>query len=183
MRGHRKGVYYCMEYLQGKHFSITDPKNTNTVIYEIVKSDKQELKDGPKYTMERLDFIQELRAEGTKKTYFVDLPKKSGNQLVFLTFEDGTVTVNQGVLKDDEIKFVRKPVPMTFETIYKESGEEYYKEYNYTPNMKRKISIIDPESGEEVRPIQYYDSKTNKVKGKCKLQPNKTYIAFQLRLS
>ena len=172
-----------MEYLQGKHFSITDPKNTNTVIYEIVKNDKAGSKNQPKYTMERLDSIDELRNESTKRTYFVDLPKKSGNQLLFLTFGNETVTVNQGVLKGDEIKFVRKPVPMEFDTIYKEAGNEYYKEYNYTPNMKRQISIVDPDTGEEVKPILFYDSKTNEVKGKCKLQPNKTYLAFQLRQS
>ena len=180
---HREGVYYCMEYLQGKHFSITDPKNTNTVIYEIVKNENGQANNAPKYTMERLDSIEELRNEGTKRTYFVDLPKKSGNQLLFLTFENETVTVNQGILKEDEIKFIRKPVPMVFNTIYKESGGEYYKEYNYTPNMKRQISIVDPDTGEEVKPILYYDSKTNEVKGKCKLQSNKTYLAFQLRQS
>lgn len=169
-----------MEFLQGKHFSITDPKNTNTVVYEIVKNDS---KDVPKYAMERLDSINELRGDKTKRTYFVDLPKKSGNQLLFLTFENETVTVNQGVLKGDDIKFIRKPVPMEFNTIYKETGNEYYKEYNYTPNMKRQISIVDPDTGEEVKPILYYDSKTNEFKGKCKLQPNKTYLAFQLRQS
>lgn len=176
-------MYYCMEYLQGKHFSVTDPKNSNTIIYEIVKNDKNESKEIPKYTMERLDSIQELRNEGTKKTFFVDLPKKSGNQLLFLTFSKEKVTINQGVLKDNEIKFVRRPVPMKFDTIYKETSTPYYKEYNYTPNMKRQISIVDPDTGDEVKPILYYDSKTNKVKGKCKLQPNKTYLAFQLRLS
>ena len=180
---HREGVYYCMEYIQGKHFSITDPKNKNTVIYEIVKNDQAKVKDVPKYSMERLDTIEELRNEGTKRTYFVDIPKKAGNQLLFLTFGDGKVTVNQGVLKDDEIKFVRRPVPMKFDTIYKNTDSEYYKEYRYTPNMKRQISIVDPDNGEEVKPILYYDNKTNEVKGKCKLKPNKTYLAFQLRLS
>ena len=29
-----------MEYLQGKHFSVTDSKNVNTVIYEINKTEK-----------------------------------------------------------------------------------------------------------------------------------------------
>lgn len=176
-------MYCCMEYIQGKHFSITDPKNTNTVIYEIVKNDQTKIKNVPKYTMERLDKIEELRNEGTKRTYFVDIPKKTGNLLLFLTFDNGTVTVNQGVLKDDEIKFVKKPVPMKFDTLYKETSDEYFQEYKYTPNMKRQISIVDPETGEEVKPILYYDSETNEVKGKCKLQPNKTYLAFQLRLS
>ena len=72
---------------------------------------------------------------------------------------------------------------MRFDTIYKSSDSDYYKEYRYTPNMKRQISIVDPDNGEEVKPILYYDNKTNEVKGKCKLKPNKIYLAFQLRLS
>ena len=174
-------MYYCMEYLQGKRFSITDPKNINTVIYEINKTEKSKLKNSPKFTIERLDSIEELRENEKRKTFFVDLPKKSGNQLLFLSFEENQVTVNVGVLKNDDFKFTKKPVPMVYNTIYRNSNEEYYQEFNCTPNMKRHISIIDPETGEEVKPVLYYDSKTNEVKGKCKLQPNKTYFAFEIR--
>lgn len=174
-------MYYCMEYLQGKHFSVTDPKNINTVIYEINKTEKSKLKNLPKFTIERLDSIEELRDNQKKKTFFVDEPKKSGNQLLFLSFEEDKVTVNMGVLKNDEVKFSKKPIPMSFDTIYNDTGKEYYKEFNYTPNMKRPISIIDPETGDEVKPILYYDSKTNEVKGKCKLKPNKSYLAFEIK--
>ena len=34
-----------MERLQGKHFSITDPKGVSTVIYQINKTEKEFLKD------------------------------------------------------------------------------------------------------------------------------------------
>jgi hypothetical protein len=47
--------------------------------------------------------------------------------------------------------------------------------------MKRPISIIDPENGEEVKPILYFDEETNEVKGKCKLKPYKKYFAFEIR--
>mgnify|MGYP001425810793 CR=1 FL=1 len=43
-----------MENVQGKHFSITDPKGVNTVIYEVYKTKKEYLKKYPKYTVERL---------------------------------------------------------------------------------------------------------------------------------
>lgn len=35
------GCNKTMEMWQGKHFSITDPKNVNTVIYQINKTEKQ----------------------------------------------------------------------------------------------------------------------------------------------
>ena len=36
-------------------------------------------------------------------------------------------------------------------------------------------------TGEEIKPILYYDSTTNQVKGKCKLKPNKSYLAFEIK--
>ena len=47
--------------------------------------------------------------------------------------------------------------------------------------MKRPISIIDPETGEEIKPILYFDEETNEVKGKCKLKPFKNYFAFEIK--
>lgn len=55
-----------MEMWQGKHFSITDPKNVNTVIYQINKTEKS-VKGGPKFTVERLKSTAELRGENSKK--------------------------------------------------------------------------------------------------------------------
>lgn len=75
-----------MESLQGKHFSITDPKEVNTVIYQINKTEKEFLDNSPKFTVERLDYIEELRGENKKKTFFVDNPLEEGNQLVILSF-------------------------------------------------------------------------------------------------
>ena len=172
---------YYMEYLQGKHFSITDSKNVNTVIYEINKTEKSKLKKSPKFTVKRLDSIEELRQDKIRKTFFVDEPKKSGNQLVFLSFEEDKVTVNMGVLKNDEVRISKKPMNIKFDTIYSDSDKEYYKEFSCTPNMKRPIPIIDPETGEEVKPILYYDSVTNELKGKYKLNPKKAYLAFEIR--
>ena len=56
--------------LPGKHFSITDPKGVNTVIYQINKTKKEFLKEYPKYTVERLDFTEELVGEKKKKTFY-----------------------------------------------------------------------------------------------------------------
>lgn len=169
-----------MESLQGKHFSITDPKDVNTVIYQINKTEKEFLKDSPKYTVERLDFIEELRGDLKKKTFFVDNPSIDGDELVILSFGKEKVVINTGVLEEDKVKISKKPMPVKFDTLY--SDKEYeYKDFKYTPNLKRPISIIDPETAEEVKPTLYFDEKTNEVKGKCKLKPYKSYFAFEIR--
>ena len=54
------GCKNIMDMLQGKHFSITDPKGVNTVIYQVNKTAKEFQKDYPKYTVERLDFTEEI---------------------------------------------------------------------------------------------------------------------------
>ena len=169
-----------MEITQGKHFSITDPKGINTVIYQVNKTEKEYLNEFPKYTVERLDYTAEIRGDSTRKTYFVDEPAPDGNQLVILSFGKEKVVINMGILLGDEVKITKKPAPFKFDTLYSEKTDEY-REFNYTPSFKRAISIIDPETAEEVKPRLYFDEKTNEVKGKCKLKPYKSYFAFEIR--
>ena len=80
----------------------------------------------------------------------------------------------------NQIKISKKPVPLKIQTLYSDQETEY-KEFAYTPNMKRPISIIDPETGDEVKPTLYFDEEANEVKGKCKLKPYKKYFAFEIR--
>ena len=80
----------------------------------------------------------------------------------------------------NQIKISKKPVPLKIQTLYSDKEAEY-KEFAYTPNMKRPISIIDMETTEEIKPVLYFDEEANEVKGKCKLKPYKKYFAFEVR--
>ena len=168
-----------MEKLQGKHFSITDPNDVNTVIYKINKTEKEFQKNSPKYTVERLDFMEELRENNKKKTFFIDEPSDNGDSLVILSFGKNKVVVNTGLLIDDKVKITKKPMPIKFNELYSEK-EMVFKEFTYTPNLKRTISIIDPETTDEIKPVLYFDEETNEIKGKCKLKPYKSYFAFEV---
>ncbi len=167
------------ETIPGKHFSITDPQGVNTVIYRVNKTDKEFLKEAPKYTVERLQSAEELRGNLKKKTFFVDNPDDS-EQLVILSFAKDRVVVNTGILEESKVKISKKPMPIKFDTLYSEKETEY-KEFKYTPNLKRPISIIDPETTEEIKPVLYFDEEANEVKGKCKLKPYKSYFAFEIK--
>ena len=168
------------ENLQGKYFSITDRKDVSTVIYQVNKTEKEFAKNSPKYTVERLEYSEEFVGDNKKKTFFVENPAPEGNPLVILSFAKEKVVINMGFLDYDTVRISKKPMPMKFKTIYNEE-ETDFKEFAYTPNMKRPISIIDPETGEEVKPILYVDEEANEVKGKCKLKPYKKYFAFEIR--
>ena len=167
-----------MATLEGKHFSITDPKDVSTVIYKVNKTEK-EFKDSPKYTVERLEKLDEIRGENTKRTFFIEELSPAGERLVILSFAKERVVVNTGILSEDKVRITKSPVSIKFDTLYSE--ETKYKEFNYTPNLQRPISIIDPETTEEIKPVLYFDEITNEVKGKCKLKPYKSYFAFEIR--
>ena len=166
--------------IAGKYFSITDPENVKTVIYQVNETEKEFLKNSPKYTVERLEFSEEYIGKNKKKTFYIDNPAPDGNALLIFSFMKDKVVVNMGLLDYDTIKISKKPVPMKCTTMYSDEETEF-KEFAYTPNMKRPISIIDPETAEEVKPILYFDEEANEVKGKCKLKPHKKYSAFELR--
>lgn len=168
------------EEFQGKYFSITDPQGVNTVIYRINKTAKELQKQYPKYTVERLVYSEEMNGNMKKKTFFVDYPEPEGEDLVILSFGQEKVVVNTGILKDDRLKISKRPIPVQFNTIYSETPIEY-KEFNYTPNLQRPMTIIDPETTEEVKPRLYIDNQTNEIKGKCKLKPYKSYFTFEIK--
>ena len=167
------------ENIQGKYFSITDPENVNTVIYQVNRTDR-EYANSPKFTVERLDFTEEFIGAKKKKTFYVDNPEPDGNPLVIMSFSKERVVINIGLLDYDVVKISKKPMPVKFTTVFTENEGEF-KEFSYTPNMKRPISIIDPETGDEVKPTLYFDEEANEVKGKCKLKPYKKYFAFEIR--
>ena len=173
--------YRMEEIIQGKQCSMTDPPEVNTVIYQVNKTPKEEMENhSPKFTVERLDFTEELIGEKKKKTFYVNKPAPEGDHLVILSFGNEKVVVNTGILEDAQVKISKKPMPIKFTTLYNEKETEY-KEVQYTPNLKRPISIIDPETTEEIKPVLYFDEETNEVKGKCKLKPFKSYFAFEVR--
>ena len=168
-----------MDKIQGKHFSITDPQGVNTVIYRVNKTPRELLQEYPKFTVQRLEYAEELNGNLKKKTFFVDEPENE-EELVILSFGQDRVVINMGLLEEDKVKIAKRPIPIKFDTLYSEQEQEY-KEFRYTPDLKRPISIIDPETTEEIKPILYFDEETNEVKGKCKLKPYKSYFAFEVR--
>ena len=169
-----------MENFEGKHFSITDQPNVNTIVYKLDETEQEVAKHAPKFTIQKLDYTEEFVGERKKKTFYIDEPNPKGNSLIILSFGTEKVVVNVGLLEEDKVSIIKKPMPISFKTLYEEKEFEY-KEIEYTPNLKRPITIIDPETTEEVKPILYFDEKTNEVRGKCKLKPFKNYFAFEIR--
>lgn len=157
-----------------------DPNNVSTVVYQVNETLKEDLKNSPKYTVTRLDFTEEIYGDKKKKTFYLDDPSDDKDELVILSFGKDRVVINTAVLQGDKVSISKKPLPLKFDTLYSDKEQEY-KEFKYTPNMKRQISIIDPETTDEVKPTLYFDEDTKEVKGRCRLKANKPYFAFEIK--
>lgn len=157
-----------------------DPNNVSTVVYQINETLKEDLKNSPKYTVTRLDYTEEMYGDKKKKTFYVDDLSDDKDELVILSFGKDRVVINMAILQGDKITISKKPTPLKFNTLYSDTEKEY-KEFKYTPSFKRQISIIDPETTEEVKPMVYFDEEANEVRGKCKLKANKPYFAFEIK--
>ena len=88
-----------MENFEGKHFSITDPQNVRTVVYEVSK------------TIQRLDSTEEYVGEKIRKTFYIDKPKPEGNRLAIFSFGKDKVVINNGVLDGDKVIIEKAPLP------------------------------------------------------------------------
>lgn len=165
-----------MSGLPMSKFEIVDLPGMKTVAFSIEKTEQDFLNGGSLFTLQKIDAIDEAE----KKVFYMLPDGEKEHSIVLLTLTKNKALLNTGTLVGDEFEVSDSPVPINYSTIFNQEDVEY-KEFAYTPNMKRIFSIVDAETGEEVKPVLYADKETNQIKGKCMLLPNKHYIALQLR--
>ena len=166
-----------LDEIYGKYFSMIEEENSITVIYKI---NRNETGDGSKYTIERIESTIEFLNNEKKRTFFVDNPAPDGNHLLIFTFKDGKVIFNSAFLDYDSVIISKKKIELNMKILYNEENTEY-REFYYTPDLKRQIAIIDIVTADEVKPTVYIDKETKRLKGKFLLKPNKKYFAFEIK--
>ncbi len=165
-----------MEQFEGTKFSVIDIEGRKTIAFAVNKSEEDS------YSLQKLDCSIEHENGKVKKTFFYNEPIPEGDtkDLVLLAIDNGRATLNWGMLKDNQFLVSKQDTSVDYKMLYSETPTEYT-DIKYTPNFKRPISIIDPEIGDEVKPVLYYDDEANMVKAKVKMAPNKPYIALEVR--
>jgi len=165
-----------MEQENSKQFTIIDALDINTVVYLVNENKENQM---PKFTIQRLEYEEVIKGNVRQKTFFVDGPITENRDIVIISFQKNKVVVNNGVLEPNQIRIYRKSKDMKYTPVYKEVSVEH-EDIEYTHDLKRSISIIDPVTGDELKPEIYLDEKTNKLKGKYNLNPLKSYFAFEI---
>ncbi len=169
-----------MEGLQMNSFEIVDMPGMNTAAFLVERNDNEYRKGNALFTLSKIEHI-DTEENGKIKKVFSIVAIDEKQLIVLLTLTKNKAILSTGELTTEGFKSKENAVPLSYGTIYNQDGVEY-KEFNYTPSMKRQFAIIDTGTGEEVKPSLYVDPATNEVKGKCKLLPLRPYIILELRV-
>jgi hypothetical protein len=120
---------------------------------------------------------------GFKKTFFFNPEPEDGQrkEVVFLTLKPGEAVLNGAEYLDGKLNIGKKPGYLKYTRLKSGSDDVEYKEFKYSPDFRRPITIVDPEIGDEVTPTVFFDTQTKEIKAKIKLLPHKYYIAIEVR--
>lgn len=169
--------------LQMNKFEVVDMPGMNTVAYLIEKNFDAYSKGYAFLSLEKIRSTEFEERGQIHKVFnvLVDDPRDE-DDIVLLTLTDNKAFLTTGILDFNGFRTEASNVPLTYGSIYNVEGIEY-KEVNYTPDMKRNFSIIDSQTGEEVRPTLYKDQETGEVKGRCKIMPQRPYIVLEVSIT
>ena len=166
--------------IQMNKFEIIDMPGMTTLAFVVEKTDEKYGNGKPLLSLQKIESIDSTDNGRIKKSFNVIKTNDEPQLIVLLTLTNSKAVLSTGELTDRGFKATETNVPLSYGSIYNNEGVEY-KEVEYTPNMKRHFSIIDTQSGEEIRPVLYNDEVTGRVKGKCKLLPHRPYIVLELK--
>lgn len=166
--------------IQMNKFEIIDMPGMTTLAFVVEKSQEMYGDGKPLLSLQKIESIDTTDNGRIKKSFNVIKTNDEPQLIVLLTLTNSKAVLSTGELTDKGFKATETNVPLSYGSIYNNEGVEY-KEVEYTPNMKRHFSIIDTQTGEEIRPVLYNDEITGKVKGKCKLLPHRPYIVLELK--
>ena len=166
--------------IQMNKFELIDMPGMTTIAFVVEKNEEDLIGNKPLLTLQKIECIDTEVDGRIKKTFNVIKLNDDPQLIVLLTLANNKAILSTGELSSDGFKATESNIPLSYGSIYNQEGVEY-KEVEYTPDMKRHFSIIDTQTGEEVRPILYTDPNTGAVKGKCKLLPHKPYIVLELK--
>lgn len=164
-----------MEYVQTNKFEVTDMPGMNTLAFLV----EEDVSLGtPFFGLQKLQPLN-IQADGKINKEFSVINEGKQQDIVLLTLANKKAILSSGILDDSGFKPADINKSVSYGSIFNADGIQY-KEFVYTPNMKRRFTIIDTVTYEEVKPVLFVDEDTKEVKGRCKILPLRTYIVLEI---
>ena len=165
---------------QMSKFEIVDMPGMTTMAFLVEKNEQEYYNGNALLSLKKLESVETPSEGKIKKTFSILKKNDEPDLIILLTLTNSKAIISTGELSSNGFKATETNVPLSYGTIYNQNGVEY-KEVDYTPNMKRHFSIIDTQTGEEIKPVLYNDEITGRTRGKCKILPNRPYIVLELK--
>lgn len=163
-------------------FEVIDLPGMNTLAF-LVERDFDAYTQGYAYlSLEKLRSV-EVREENQVKKVFNVLVEDPDDEddIVLLTLTDNKAFISTGILDKNGFSIQNGNVALNYGSIYNTDGIEY-RDVAYTPDLKRNFTIVDSQTGEEVKPALYRDDNGD-IRGRCKIMPNRPYIVLEVSMS
>lgn len=167
-----------MEHVQMNKFEIVDMPGMNTLAFLVEKDDS--LSGDMGLSLQKLEHL-DREEEGKMRKEFNVISDDDIQEIVLVTLTNTKAIISTGELSDEGFVAKDNGIKLSYGSIFSADGIEY-KEFVYTPNMKRRFSIIDTTTGDEVKPMLFMDETTKEVKGKCKLLPLRPYVVIEVKI-
>ena len=164
-----------MEYIHTNKFEISDMPGMNTLAFLVEEDTSANI---PFYSLQKLEPV-DVETDGKINKQFNVLADGKAQDIVLLTLANKKAILSTGILDDNGFTSSEVNKSVSFGNIFNADGIEY-KEFVYTPNMKRRFTIIDTVTCEEVKPMLYVDELTKEVKGRCKILPLRPYVVLEI---
>jgi len=168
-----------MEHIETSKFDVVDLPGMNTIAFVVEK--EESIEGTLSLSLQKIESLN-IEEEGKIKKEFSVIPDSDYiENIVLVTLTNNKAIISTGELTKDGFITKESGFKISYGSIFNDDGISY-KEFVYTPNMKRRFSIIDTTTGEEVKPTLYIDETTKEIKGQCKLLPLRPYVVLEVRM-
>ena len=169
-----------MESIQMNKFEIIDMPGMNTLAFLVEENESEVVQGEIYYSLQKIDHTDKESEGKISKEFSVVRDEDGVQDIVLLTLTKNKAILSTALLDSNGIKPTEDKLPLSYGSLYDDTKIQF-KEFIYTQNMKRRFSIIDTSTCEEVKPTIYLDDMTGEIRGKCKLLPLRPYVVLEIK--
>lgn len=171
-----------MNFLEGIEFNIVQPVGVNVVAFAIKFTKKEQWKNLPLCTLEKLEYIENAVDGRIQKTFSIpyDATDDTSNVLI-ASFAKNRCVIGYGQIVDN--KFVSATETIQLEYMNYTEADVEARNITFTYNPKRQMVLLDTETGEQIVPTFSPPDMFGNLKGSYKLIPHKKYIVLEMAVT
>jgi len=170
-----------MNFLEGIEFNIMQPVGVNVVAFLIKMTKKEQLKEQPFCTLEKLEYTETAVSGRVQRTFSIPYTtEEQDTNVLIASFAKNRCVIGYGHVEDNQ--FISETETIQLEYMNYDVSEVELRNYNFTYNPKRQIILLDAEIGEQVIPTFSSPDVFGNLKGVYKLIPYKKYIALEMNV-